>query len=73
MKFIWWQVTGRTKDVPAEIGTGQIFLSGFDGSVVSLMLGGEAKEIEKEKGRPITTEEAIGIALNQEILSYITV
>jgi hypothetical protein len=73
MKFIWWQVTGRTKDVPAEIGTGQIFLSGFDGSVVSLILGGEAKEIEKEKGRPITTEEAIGIALNQEILSYITV
>ena len=73
MKFIWWQVTGRTKDVPAEIGVGQMFLSGFDGSIVSLLLGDEAKELEKEKGRPLTTEETIGIALNQEILSYIKV
>lgn len=73
MKFIWWQVTGRTKDMPAEIGPGQMFLSGFDGSIVSLLLGGEAKKIEKEKGRPITSEEAVQIALSQEILSYITV
>lgn len=73
MKFIWWQVTGRTKDVPAEIGSGQIFISGFDGSIVSLILGGEAKEVEKEKGRPITSEEAVEIALSQEILSYIKI
>jgi hypothetical protein len=59
--------------MPAEIGPGQIFLSGFDGSIVSLLLGGEAKQIEKEKGRPITSEEAVQIALSQEILSYITV
>ncbi len=73
MKFIWWQVTGRTKDYPAEIGSGQIFISGFDGSIVSLMLGSEAKEIEKEKGRPITSEEAVELALSQEILSYVNV
>jgi hypothetical protein len=73
MKFIWWQVTGRTSDVPAEMGAGQIFLSGFDGSIVSLLLGGEVKNFEKEKGRPITSEEAIEIALSQEILSYVTV
>lgn len=73
MSFIWWQVTGRTNDVPAEIGPGQIFLSGFDPSILSLLLGVEAKEIEKEKGRPITSEEAIQLALTQEILSYIVV
>jgi len=73
MKFVWWQVTARTKDYPAEVGPGQMFISGFDGSIISLLLGSEAKEIEKEKGRPITSEEAVQIALSQEILSYVNV
>lgn len=72
MKFIWWQVTGRTKDVPAEVGPGQMFISGFDGSIISLLLGSEAKELEQEKGRPLTSEEVVQLGLSQEILSYIT-
>ena len=40
MKFIWWQVTGRTSDVPATLDdSGCYFFSGFDGSIVSLLLG----------------------------------
>jgi len=73
MKFIWWQVTGRTKDYPAKIGPGQIFVSGFDGAIVSLILGGEAKELERKQGAPLTSEQAVEIALGQEILSYIKV
>jgi hypothetical protein len=48
-------------------------MSVFDGAIVYILLGGEAKQIEKEKGRPITSEEAVQIALSQEILSYTTV
>lgn len=73
MKFIWWQVTSRTNDYPAEIGPGETFISGFDGSILSLILGGEVKEIEKKKGRPLTSEETIKIALSQEILQLINI
>ena len=71
MKFVWWQVTGRTNDVPAEMGAGQIFLSGYDPSIISLLLGDEVKEIEKKRGTPISTEESIALALSQEILAMV--
>ena len=74
MKFIWWQVTGRTKDYPSTLENGgSYFLSGFDGSIVTLLLGGELAEIEKEEKRVPTMDELIGVALGQEILSYVTV
>jgi hypothetical protein len=74
MKFIWWQVTGRTKDVPATIDdSGCYFFSGFDGSIVSLLLGGELAEKEAVTKKQPTMEEMINVALGQEILAYITV
>lgn len=74
MKFIWWQVTGRTTDVPATLDdNGCYFLSGFDGSIVSLLLGGEMAEKEAVTKKQPTMEELINAALGQEILSYITV
>lgn len=74
MKFIWWQVTDRTKDVPATLESGGCyFFSGFDGSIVTLLLGGELAAIEKEEKRLPSMEEMIGVALGQEILSYVTV
>lgn len=74
MKFIWWQVTGRTQDVPATIeNSGCYFFSGFDGSIVSLLLGGEMAEKESVEKKQPTMEEMINTALGQEILSYITV
>jgi hypothetical protein len=74
MKFIWWQVTGRTSDVPATLDdNGCYFFSGFDGSIVSLLLGGEIAEKEAITKKQPTMEEMINVALGQEILSYITV
>jgi hypothetical protein len=74
MKFIWWQVTGRTNDVPATLENGGCyFFSGFDGSVVTLLLGGEVAEIEAATGKKPTMEEIINVALGQEILSYVVV
>ena len=73
LKFIWWHVNSKKKDFPSEVGTGQIFISGYDGSIISLLLGAEVKAYEEKVGRPITTEESIAIALSQEILAYIEV
>jgi hypothetical protein len=73
MKFIWWQVNGNAKDVPATLSDGGCyFFSGFDGSIVTLLLGGELAEFEKKEKRQPTMEEMIGVALGQEILSYVT-
>jgi hypothetical protein len=74
MKFIWWQVNGRrVNDVPATLDDGGCyFFSGFDGSIITLLLGGELAEIEKKEKRQPTMEEMIGAALGQEILSYVT-
>jgi hypothetical protein len=73
MKFIWWQVNGNAKDVPATLADGGCyFFSGFDGSIVTLLLGGELAEFEKKEKRQPTMEEMIGVALGQEILSYVT-
>jgi hypothetical protein len=74
MKFIWWQVTCRTNDVPATLeDAGCYFFSGFDGSIVTMLLGGELAEIEKTEKRQPTMEEMINVALSQEILSFVNV
>jgi hypothetical protein len=75
MKFIWWQVNGsRTTDVPATLDDGGCyFFSGFDGSVITLLLNGE--EIITESGKierkTPTMEEMIDIIMNQEVMKYI--
>ena len=72
MKFIWWQVTGRTKDMPATLEDGgNYFFSGFDGSVITLLLGGELAKKEQEEKKQPTMEELIGVALGQEILTFV--
>lgn len=69
MKFIWWDCISRENDFPATIDDpGCYFLSGFDGSIITLLLGGDAKD---SKGNTISMEELIKKALSQEILSYI--
>lgn len=73
MKFIWWQVTSRTKDVPATLDdAGCYFFSGFDGSIVTLLLGGEFAEKEQAEKKLPSMEEIVSAALGQEILSYVT-
>lgn len=77
MKFIWWNVNAsRVVDVPATLDDGGCyFFSGFDGGIISLLLGGKSEVIDKETGekRKPTMEEMIEIAMNQEILKFITV
>lgn len=75
MKFIWWDVVSRKKeDFPATLSDGgNYFFSGFDGSIITMLLGGEVAEIEKKTGEPITMEQIINAALGQEILSFVNV
>jgi hypothetical protein len=74
MKFIWWDCASRRKqDFAATINDGGCyFFSGFDGSIISMLMNEDAikDEVTGEVRRP-TAEELVAKALNQEILSYI--
>lgn len=71
-KVIWWNVNGRYgNDMPSTLDDGgTYFFSGFDGSVISFLLGGEPVK-EGEKPRVPSMEEIIDTALSQEIFSYL--
>jgi hypothetical protein len=75
MKFIWWNVNAnRIVDVPSTIDDGGCyFFSGFDGSVISLLLGGQSEVVDKETGekRKPTMEEIIETTMNQEVLKLL--
>ena len=75
IKFIWWQVNGkRVNDVPATLDDGgNYFFSGFDGSIINLLLGSNSDIVDKTTGekRKPTMEELIEIAFNQEILTLV--
>ena len=72
-KCIWWYCAGRdgaSHDVPATMDMGgQYLFSGFDGAVISLLLGGEPV-IDEQTGKVVqpTMEEMVNIALTQEVL-----
>jgi hypothetical protein len=75
MKFIWWDCASRYGNTDYEgsaIEAGCTFFSGFDGSIISMLLG-EDKVIDEKTGkaRNLTAEEIVGKALSQEILNYI--
>lgn len=73
-KIIWWYCAGRpTKDFPSTMDDKKAYMfSGFDGSVISLLLGGEVIVDEKtgEKVEP-TMEDIVRAALNQEVLALV--
>ena len=71
-RVIWWDVTGRRPDNhPTHIDEGGTYVfSGFDGSIVTLLLGGDFVEEGGEK-RQKTLEESINDALSQEILQQV--
>jgi hypothetical protein len=76
IQIIWWQVTGRTQDVPSlSTDAGVVMLSGFDGSVLSLILGGEQVTIDASTGekRKLNPYEQMLKALNQQILKKVRV
>lgn len=67
MKFIWWNVRGNTTDFPARMDDGGCYMfSGFDGSIVSMLLNEEQKPKDGKVQK--TMEEMVNEALSQEIL-----
>lgn len=74
-KFIWWNVTDRNtgRNTPSTLDDqGTYLFSGFDGSVISLLLGGTPVIVDgKVKANP-SMAEMIQAALSQEILQYVT-
>lgn len=75
MKFIWWDCVGRTNSYPANAEEkGNYFFSGFDGSIISTLLGEEVTpEVEKPVREPKTMDEIINIALSQEIFNLLEI
>lgn len=75
MKFIWWDCTSRKSDFPATLENPDCyFFSGFDGSIITLLLGGDAKEVSEDGTvRTISMQELVQKALSQEMLSYIKI
>jgi len=80
IRIVWWWVTGRGKDFPSSIDNKNVVLiGGFDGSILSLLLNEEQKEvgISRSETKPATMNtgplEAMQKALNQEVLELIQV
>jgi hypothetical protein len=45
MNIIWWNVAGRSGEVPSTIDDkGTVLISGFDGAIISAILGGTTTE-----------------------------
>ena len=75
-KFIWWNCASAQKDFPAQVTDGGCyFFSGFDGSILSMLLGDDSfKDDVNQTERPsLSMEELVQKALSQEILEQITV
>ena len=72
MKFVWWDCAGRgTNTYEGESDNGQdFFFSGFDGSILTFLIGAEEKENTTQSPK-LTAEDVALNALNQEILSYV--
>lgn len=73
-KIVWWFCAGRkTADYPSTMDdAGTYMISGFDGAVVSLLLGGEEK-VDPETGKKVqpTMEELVTMALSQPVLALV--
>ena len=70
INIVWWWVTGRGNDQPVRMDDkGTILVGGFDGSVISTLLGGETAKT----GKMTTPMEAMLLALDQELLQHVKV
>ena len=74
LKIVWWYCASREgagDDVPATMdSTGMYLVSGFDGAIITTILGGEVDE-KTGKMKPKSMEEAVVEALSQEIFSFV--
>lgn len=71
-KIIWWYCSNRkTSDFPSTMENGGTYmLSGFDGSIISFLLGGDIVVKTPDKKMP-SMEDIIQAAFNQEVLTLI--
>ena len=74
-KIVWWYCTNRsTSDFPSTMeDAGTYMLSGFDGAIISFLLGGEeiATKSNDSKAMP-TMEDIIKTAFEQEVLALVS-
>lgn len=72
-RVIWWYVRGTpTKNFPTHIDEGGTYVfSGFDGAVISLLLGGDSVDPETGKTVKKSMDEIINDALSQKILTEV--
>ena len=73
-KIIWWYCASRqTSDFPSTMDdAGSYMVSGFDGAIISFLLGGDMPEkvVDGKKVQP-SMEDIINAAFNQEALALI--
>lgn len=74
-KIIWWYCAGRdgsSHDVPATMDMGgQYLLSGFDGSIISILLGSSNLDEKTGEVKQLSMEELVSNALTQEVLAMV--
>ena len=70
-KIIWWNVAGRhTTDFPSTMEHGGTYMfSGFDGAIISMLLGGDFQE--KPNNEAPSMEDIIRMAFDQEVMRLI--
>ena len=73
-RIIWWDCTGRCKDFPSTIDDkGTYVMSGFDGAIVTLLLGGAEVDEETGEVKQLSMQEMVDKALSQELLTFLSV
>jgi hypothetical protein len=72
-KIIWWYCSNsRTTDFPSTMEDGGTYMiSGFDGSIISLLLGEQEVKANGETKKNPTMDELVEAALNQEVLTLV--
>ena len=72
-KIVWWYCSNsRTTDFPSTMENGGTYmLSGFDGAVISFLLGGEEIKVEGEKKAIPSMQDIVNAALSQEALALV--
>lgn len=75
IRIVWWWVTGRGGDFTNKLDDqGVVLISGFDGAILSSLLGEEpAAEKSTGKRQQRTAYESMLQALDQEILNQIKI
>lgn len=74
IQIIWWQCAGDTVDFPSKMDDkGVVMISGFDGAIITNILGGETEVKDAVTGeiRKLNPSENMLKALNQVVLTQV--